>query len=547
MKFRGRVLHFKLETAKLNMRWHGDYDDLNDPSRSGLDFSIAALLKIEDFSDVEIAKILMIAPHGSAWDKSKYDNDYKQLRYIARCILRTSGGNQNGDIDSIVDELNGQYAYTIVGGNPRIAKFSKGTDGFDDVELIKVESLKHLLANRSLNLTLDGKFKKVSVMDIWLKDINRGTYANGLGFWPPGTIAQENAINLWTQWGAIPIAGDWPHIKYHLEQIICSGNREHYEYLLNWIAHLLQHPSEKPGVAITLLGGEGTGKGALMELLRNLVGKRHSILLSQNRQLIGQFNAHLQDKLLVTADEAFFAGDPSSRGALKSLLTEPEFVVERKGVDITYGVASYHRFIFASNEDWVVHASSDSRRFFVLQVSDAKAQNHQYFKPLFDAIRGKEAQAFMGAMLNLNLEKTNIRQAPKTDALDEQRLRSLGLIEEYFLHLLSNSIKSETKKYSHNEHYPEIRWYEKMPKSHMFEAYIQFHKSKSRSNRSQSASVFWRRAQALFPSMVNERPRDEENNRCRLVIFPALKQAKIEFSASVKIVPAILYGDGDDQ
>ena len=67
------------------------------------------------------------------------------------------------------------------------------------------------------------------------------------------------------------------------------------------------------------------------------------------------------------AEEAVWAGDRSAQGVLKSLITEPEMLVERKGVD-PVKMRNLMRVMFTSNEDWVVPAALDDRRFACFDV-----------------------------------------------------------------------------------------------------------------------------------------------------------------------------------
>ena len=61
--------------------------------------------------------------------------------------------------------------------------------------------------------------------------------------------------------------------------------------------------------------------------------------------------AILQDKLLVFADEAFWAGDKQAEGVLKGMVTEEMNVIEHKGKD-AFKVKNYIRLIVASNYEW---------------------------------------------------------------------------------------------------------------------------------------------------------------------------------------------------
>ncbi len=62
-------------------------------------------------------------------------------------------------------------------------------------------------------------------------------------------------------------------------------------------------------------------------------------------------------------------------------ITEPYITVERKGIDPKQVINRLH-IIMATNEDWVVPAEYDSRRYAVFEVSDKFKQKAEYFKPI---------------------------------------------------------------------------------------------------------------------------------------------------------------------
>lgn len=123
------------------------------------------------------------------------------------------------------------------------------------------------------------------------------------------------------------------------------------------MADAIQNPGRRPGVALVIRGKQGVGKGIFVNEFKRLFGP-HGIQVTQASHLVGNFNAHLRDKLLVFADEAFWAGDKRSEGRLKALVTEETNPIEMKGVD-TYDAANFVRLIMASNNNWVVPASAD--------------------------------------------------------------------------------------------------------------------------------------------------------------------------------------------
>jgi hypothetical protein len=92
-------LHAKLDAAvaasdRLSRRWTGDVSDLHacgrDSSRSGQDFSLAALLKRAGFAPTQAATCLLAFDHGSAHDEAKHPDARARLRYVARSALRAS-------------------------------------------------------------------------------------------------------------------------------------------------------------------------------------------------------------------------------------------------------------------------------------------------------------------------------------------------------------------------------------------------------------------------------------------------------------------------
>jgi len=205
----------------------------------------------------------------------------------------------------------------------------------------------------------------------------------------------------------------------HLESIICQDDDKAYTYLLNWCAHLMQKPWEKPGVAIVMLSSEeGAGKNAVTEKLQAVVGLRDpfnlSVATADPDKLFGRFNITLSHKLLVILNEADVSGQYS--GKIKGLVTDPDVPLEAKFVD-SYIEDSFHRFIFTSNKDAAVATVSGSRRYKMYRVSDkytgpANADSEPYFK----AIRDVPDAAFALLLLTRDIRAFNPRAFVKGDA-----------------------------------------------------------------------------------------------------------------------------------
>jgi phage/plasmid-associated DNA primase len=135
--------------------------------------------------------------------------------------------------------------------------------------------------------------------------------------------------------------------------------------------------------------------------------------LDKVEQLAGKFNAAISGKIIVFADEAFFAGDKREVGALKRLITEPSLHIERKGIDGVDEDNHVHLFM-ATNERWSWPAALDDRRGFLLKVSDAKAGDHAYFKAIMDELNAGGRRALLKHLLDRDVDWDALQHAPKT-------------------------------------------------------------------------------------------------------------------------------------
>jgi hypothetical protein len=239
------------------------------------------------------------------------------------------------------------------------------------------------------------------------------------------------AYNLWRGYGvtARPGVKHQPFLDHALN-VICKGNKEHYDYLIRWIAYGVQHPHLPGEVAVVLRGGQGTGKSRFAEWIGRLYG-RHSLHISNPSHLVGNFNSHLRDCSFLFADEAFYAGDKKHESILKTLITERSVMIEAKGVDAEQQSNCIHLLI-ASNNNWVVPAGMDERRYLVLDVGDNHKGNHKYFAALMKALDEDGAENLLHYLLTLDLGDFNVREVPKTDALGEQKKFSMSAEDEWW-------------------------------------------------------------------------------------------------------------------
>src|SRR5262249_42315530 len=149
----------------------------------------------------------------------------------------------------------------------------------------------------------DGDTVRRPIAHWWLGHRGRRQYRS-VTFQPAGPMEIDGSLNLWRRWGIDPLPGDWSLIRYHIDAVVAGGNAEFADYVIRWIAWAIQHPDRQAEVALVLIGEKGAGKGTLGRCLQRIFGL-HAFQVSSSEEVIGRFNGHLQDCVLLIADEAF--------------------------------------------------------------------------------------------------------------------------------------------------------------------------------------------------------------------------------------------------
>lgn len=272
-----------------------------------------------------------------------------------------------------------------------------------------------------------GNTKQVKAGKWWL-DHPQSRYYDHLIFSPQGD--RPGAYNMWRGFAVNARPGnDHEIFLSHTRDIICNGNQALYEYVMGWLARLVQMPWLPGEVAPVLRGGKGIGKSLWVGWIADLLG-RHSMQVSNPSHLVGTFNSHLRDCVLLFADEAFYAGDKKHESVLSTLITERVIMIEGKGVDAEAQPNHIH-LIMASNNTWVVPAGMDERRYLVLDVSNERQGDHEYFARFVAAKRGG-LECLLHHLLTLDISGFNVRSVPRTQGLEEQKLLSMTAEDEWW-------------------------------------------------------------------------------------------------------------------
>jgi hypothetical protein len=298
-------------------------------------------------------------------------------------------------------------------------------------------------SNRSAKITIPNKSGALVEIDVpigpwWLAHQSRAQF-RGIIFQPNAPRVVNNGLNLWRGWGfSKPRPGDWSLIRKHIKTVLADNNPEFAEYIICWIAWAIQNPDKRAEVALVLIGEKGAGKGTLVRILELIFG-HHCYQVSSTDEVVGRFNAHLEDCILYVCDEAYWTGDKRAVGKLQTDITEPTIVIERKGVD-RYRVRNMLHHLMLAEPGWVIPAGRYERRYAAISVSKARLGDKAYFTALYAEIENGGAEAMFHDLLELDLGDWHPRQIPecllKGSALQKQQILTLPATEQWYIELL---------------------------------------------------------------------------------------------------------------
>lgn len=394
-----------------------------------------------------------------------------------------------------MDWMNGRYAFVLVGGTGIVVSLLPNAEERDRVRFIKESGFKALFGNRFVTRNgADGKPKVVSWGEAYWTSPKRRTY-EGLTFWPDpvGDPGPDGYLNLWQGFSVSPRrGGSYAVFRDHLLTNVAHGDDQVFRWIFAWFAQMVQKPREKPGTAIVLRGAMGAGKTKVGEVVGSLF-RPHYYLVDDPRYVTGNFNAHMSACLLLQAEEAVWAGDKAAEGRLKGLVTSDFQMIEAKGVDPSR-LPNFIRVLMTSNEDWVVPAGKDERRFAVFDVDPRCAGNHGYFAEMEAELEAGGREALLADLLAFDLSDVNLRTIPKTDALLEQKVRSLDHIETWLL----DRLKAGTPTRKH------IAWPEFIPTEAWFDDYADA-SERIGIRRKAAQTAFGMKLRKLLPNLRTER------------------------------------------
>lgn len=270
---------------------------------------------------------------------------------------------------NIIDQMNDHACIINDGGRVKI--FKKRTAQLMDLQSAQVDMAVFKVKERNDR----GKMVEKRAFPAWVES-NKAERYDGFIFEPCGAASHGGSLNLWRGFEEYPehqslslaqLKTKCPAILRHLEEFVCQGNEEYYQYLIDWLSHLVQFPEEVPGVALVLRGEKGSGKTVLAYYIKRMMANRYAAIITNPKHVFGRFNSVLRNKIFACLDDIHWSGQHEEESVLKNIITGEELTLERKFAEVEEA-RSFIRLMIATNSSWAAPVGRMERRFFVLDL-----------------------------------------------------------------------------------------------------------------------------------------------------------------------------------
>jgi phage/plasmid-associated DNA primase len=242
-----------------------------------------------------------------------------------------------------------------------------------------------------------------------------------------------------------------------------------------------------------------------------------------------------------------WGGDKSAEGELKRMITEDTILIEPKGYD-RYEISNHIRLLLSSNNDWIVPAGPEERRFMVVDVSPARIGDFKYFAAIEKQMQNGGLEAFMHYLLNFDLHGINLRQIPRTLALQDQIEASLSSFEKFWFDRLNSGVLFELARdkwdpYNNSRSFTSYYddWPESFQVKELFSEYQDYCKTLNIRHRVTQSQV-GKNLRNLCKPLKKERVLETKGwmvgeKRRRLVFYniPSLEKCREDFERSINI------------
>lgn len=341
---------------------------------------------------------------------------------IAEVIDQTSGAVEKSNLIKHIKEVTGltkeeireAYNRTLVQDENSLSKYFKGASIFWDGDLgVFVEYHKR----GKIRLHKKGNFDQtlMSVSGLEHKDIKTILPQIPLKYMEYIPTSDHNSgpdhINVW-QGMKFSSTKDITRIPPTINKLLRNlfiDDFEAKEVFINWMATILQ-TGIRTGVAWGFFGEQGTGKGLICDIFRDLVGRRNTSFNVSDTQLQSSFNGYAKNVQFIHLNEVAsdFHGRHGVAGKLKALITDEYLQINEKGIN-EVEVQNFANIILNSNKPNPIELDVGDRRWNMIKTPKPLVKCKWFNKDAVDKIK-KEIKDFGVYLMQYDIDQFKATQ-----------------------------------------------------------------------------------------------------------------------------------------
>ncbi len=296
----------------------------------------------------------------------------------------------------------------------------------------------HLTENLTYQYYHKGDVKEDAILNKWLRDRNRREYEK-LDFIPSHNFQSDTVYNTFRGFEFLGetcenFAG-LESFREHL-RVLVNYDGKSYEYLVNYLAHLVQKPDSLPGVALLFKSGQGVGKDLMIDFIQKMLGKDYIYRTEKLDEIFDKFNGSLKNRLVLQLNEVQGSNGYAKKENLKNLITANSININEKNLK-PYTQSNFMRVILFSNNLSPIDIPHDDRRYCVFQCGNKKPT--AYYQNLLNVLEDRSAiESICHFLKNVDISKFRPQDRPITEAYQEMKEANRHPIQQYLYDICSN-------------------------------------------------------------------------------------------------------------
>ncbi|HEX4502349.1 MAG TPA: primase-helicase family protein [Scandinavium sp.] len=242
----------------------------------------------------------------------------------------------------------------------------------------------------------------------------------------PCGIDQNGTLNMFRTWRSDkPPAADLTLWHEYLTRIF--PDQTDRDTVSAYMAHMFQHPEQRPSWHIVIPSDTGTGKGFLFNQILSPLLMHQTTLYSNYGTLMGVHNDAMARTILILFDDPPPAKH-NMADRLKSIQTEPMIEINRK-YEQPRKVATYTRFFTFSNSESPIEVEANDRRHYCthyIRHRVNREETAEFIARLADWLAVGGLEAVHAWLMAYPLESFNPYRPPFSVALERMKQASIS-------------------------------------------------------------------------------------------------------------------------